>query len=166
MSFQLISGQEKLGSHITVDTSVEKGTRVYKRSHKNPVVITEEGRQWFSFEPEYGASYGSYEKQFKTKRNLRLLDVAKTESRKAISRYAEEHKLDKKCTNGTPPLEYAWGEGCNDEAAETVCEVAKHMGNVDGWIARDWDDEALDGPREIMLCLDRERKNEIFGTNA
>lgn len=164
MSFEFISGREDFRSRIKVDTSVKKGTRVYKRSHDNPVVI-KEGRQWFSFEPDYGASYGSYEKNFEIKRDLRLLDVADTESRNAISGYAEEHELKKKCANGDPPLDYAWGEGCNDEAAETVCGVVKHIGNVDGWIARDWDDEALEGPREVMLCLNRALKEEIFGTD-
>ena len=50
------------------------------------------------------------------------------------------------------PLYAAWGEGCNIEAARTVCNVAAKF-NLDGWIAKDWDDSFMEGPKEFMICF-------------
>jgi hypothetical protein len=160
MSFEFPEDWE---SEIVVDAGVTRGTTLYKRSHQSPVEI-KEGPQWFSFERDYGESYGSHEKEFKINDDLRLLDVAKTKSRQAISRYARKNGLMRHCVNapGESPLEHAWGEGCNEEAAETACAVAK-TGSLDGWIAKEWDDETLEGPREIMLCLDKPAIEKIFG---
>jgi len=157
--------KEKIPDNFEITTLV-KGTVLYKQSH---IRINENvsGQQWFALKPDYGESYGPYTYAFELKRDVKLLDVAKTKCRDAVSNYAAKHNLvvervvaescfatgTRKFTTVRRPLDHAWGEGeCTTEAAATVCEVAA-LFDLDGWIADKWDDEALEGPEEIMLCL-------------
>ena len=155
MSYQVVGDTFPPGFKIV---TLQKGTELYKQSHE-PIDIVEEplsGNQWFSFVSGYAESYGPHEMKFKLARDVRLIDVAKTDCRNAVTEYAiANKKVDESCINTNDPLrplESAWGEGCNKQAAETVCGVAA-MFNLDGWIAKEWDDYKMKGPEEVMLCF-------------
>ena len=136
---------------------LEAGEHIYSRSN-NPTDYTEASRspRWFAFEEGYGSAdtYGPHVYRHTLKRNLRLLDVAKTKVRKEVGEYADamlERTWGCKGQTGEEVLNNAWGEGCNTPAAELVCAVCSALG-YDGWIAKDWDDPDMEGPEEIMLC--------------
>lgn len=171
MSAALVAEEEPIAPPAFKIETLLKGTVLYKQTQK-PLLLPLVGHHWFSFEYNYGTSYGPYISKFVLTRDVQLLDVAKTKCRDAVSEYAERNELAReKIVNRIcfktgsvikqtvrRPLDHAWGEGeCAEEAAITVCAVAARFA-LDGWIAREWDEENLEGPEEVMLCVGDESK--------
>ena len=117
-----------------------------------------QGPIWLAFEKGYGSatSYGPHIFRHTLTRKLRLLDMGKKAVRRAVGIWADKHirrDTHGACRNlpGDQVLDLAWGEGCNHPAAVLVCAVCRAL-HLDGWLARDWDEEDMEGPEEVMLC--------------
>jgi hypothetical protein len=132
---------------------VKKGTLLHKRSFLPTPSLNRSGPVWFSREAGYGSSesYGAYLHKYELLRDLKLVDVAKTATRQCAYNSAVQHNIVVPCGDDNDPFNSAWGEGCNEQAAVTLCNLAQLV-EADGWIAEDWDDDTLEGPFEVMLC--------------
>jgi hypothetical protein len=113
--------------------------------------------QWFAFEYGYGSaeSYGPHIHKYIVKRPIHVINISQTQVRHAIGDLIDRYNIQPHSgcisLSGKEILERAWGEGCNFPAAEVVCELSSKL-HLDGWIAKDWDDEDMEGPEELMLC--------------
>ena len=132
---------------------------LFSRSfHKDKQAPASDSPTWLAFEKGYGSatSYGPHIFRHTLVRKLRLLDVGKKAVRRAVGLWADKNirrDTSGACRNlpGEEVLNLAWGEGCNHPAAVLVCAVCRAL-HLDGWLARDWDEEDMEGPEEVMLC--------------
>jgi hypothetical protein len=143
----------KLGNCELRVLFLERGSLLHNRSFDTWSPLHKEGPVWFSREHGYGSpgSYGPHASTHKAKRDLKLIDVAKSTTRDCAFKLAVRYGLVEPCGDYGNPFNNAWGEGCSRQAAVTLCRLAEMVG-ADGWVAEQWDEEDQEGPFEIMLC--------------
>lgn len=158
----LSSSQLSPKSSSMVDSSdwyVEVGTdtKLYNRSFSDVPNLKKNSPQWFAFEKGYGSpdTYGPNIFTYIPSRPLKVIDMGKKVVRNDVGIFADSNSITPitgcRGMSAVNVIERAWGEGCNTPAAEIVCKVCEIL-RLDGWIAKDWDDEDMEGPEEIMLC--------------
>jgi hypothetical protein len=124
--------------------ALSRGTLLYKRTFKALTALPTAGFSWFALTLGYGSddTYGPVISTWRVQRQLRLLNISRTEDRVALASYG-----DVSCNS-----QYSGGAGNEAFHRRILPLLAEH--NLDGTFISESDaDEECSGATEVVLRL-------------
>jgi hypothetical protein len=143
---------------------------IYKQFRRYKPVNEMRNSQWFALKPGYGTSYGDINKQYRFKKEPKLLDVGNADVRQMIEETIEPH--DKSILiYSDPDMQYSGGAAnkkyhdlvqqyFGDEYDGTFIDETDLKGNAK------YSEDDLSGPSEIVIWKDYDDLLEEIGPSG
>lgn len=143
---------------------------IYKQFHRYKPIHEMHNLQWFALKKEYGASYGDINKEYRFKKQPKLLDIGNADVRQMIEDTIEPHNKSI-LAYSDPDMQYSGG-AANKKYHEIVYQ---YFGDdYDGTFINEtelkgnskYSEEELRGPSEIVIWKDHTDLLEELNTTG